>query len=139
MAQNTLDFEVVTPERLVLSQAVELVVIPGLDGDIGVLPGHAPLMTALRMGTITIFADGRPERSFFVAGGFAEITAAGCAILAEAAYNMADLNEANVKQEISDYKDELDGARDDLERQKISAALVAAQAKHQALTNPTYR
>mgnify|MGYP000629705117 CR=1 FL=1 len=68
----TLDFELVSPEKLLVSEAVEMVVVPGAEGDIGVLPGHAPLITALRLGVICIFANKVVVWRIFVAGGFAE-------------------------------------------------------------------
>ena len=81
----TLEFELVSPEKLLVSEAVEMVVVPGAEGDIGVLPGHAPLITALRLGVICIFANKVVVRRIFVAGGFAEVTAQRCTVLAEEA------------------------------------------------------
>ena len=82
MAETT-NFELVSPERLLLSQPVEMVVIPGAEGDIGVLPRHAPLITTLRPGAIAIYEGGKIKQRIFVAGGFAEVTPERCTVLAD--------------------------------------------------------
>ena len=82
-----LHFELVTPERLVRSENVFMVVVPGTEGDFGVLAGHAPYMSTLRNGDIAIYRSGRhdtPER-IPVEGGFAEVNDKGLTILAEKA------------------------------------------------------
>ena len=79
-----LSFSLVAPEREVFSGLVDQVDAPGIEGDFGVLPEHAPFMTALREGTVTVF-DGNSRRVFEVHGGFADVTPAGLTILAEQA------------------------------------------------------
>ncbi|MFN3389043.1 MAG: ATP synthase F1 subunit epsilon [Allosphingosinicella sp.] len=82
-----LHFELVTPERLVRSEDVHMVVVPGAEGDFGVLAGHAPFMSTLRNGEISIYRGGmnvEPER-IAVEGGFAEVSASGLTVLAEKA------------------------------------------------------
>jgi F-type H+-transporting ATPase subunit epsilon len=81
----SLHFELVTPERLVRSEDVHMVIVPGLDGDFGVLEGHSPMMSTLRDATISIYASagGTPE-TLTVSGGFAEVNDSGLTILAEA-------------------------------------------------------
>lgn len=79
-----LQFSLVAPEREVFSGLVDQVDAPGVEGDFGVLPEHAPFMTALREGTVTVF-DGNSRRVFEVHGGFADVTPAGLTILAEQA------------------------------------------------------
>jgi len=81
-----LHFELVTPERLVRSEEVHMVVVPGTEGEFGVLEGHAPFMSTLRNGDIAIYrtAAGEPER-IAVEGGFAEVSASGLTVLAERA------------------------------------------------------
>lgn len=77
-------YEIVTPERLVRSNNAYMVTIPGSEGDLGVLAGHAPVMTSLRDGVIRIYAtDGATPEEIRVAGGFAEVSATGLAILAD--------------------------------------------------------
>ena len=79
-----LQFSLVAPEREVFAGLVDQVDAPGVEGDFGVLPDHAPFMTALREGTVTVF-DGSARRVFEVQGGFADVTPAGLTILAEQA------------------------------------------------------
>ena len=81
-----LHFELVTPERLVRSEDVYMVVVPGTEGEFGVLAGHAPYMSMIRDGDLAIYrtADGEPER-IPVKGGFAEVNENGLTVLAESA------------------------------------------------------
>jgi F-type H+-transporting ATPase subunit epsilon len=81
-----LKFELVTPERLVMSDDVYMVVVPGTEGESGILAGHAPYMTTLRDGELAIYrtANGQPER-IPVTGGFAEVSENGLTVLAESA------------------------------------------------------
>ncbi len=68
---DRIEFELVTPERLAFSEPVEMVVVPGDEGDFGVLPGHAPMISTVRPGVITIYEGGAVRQRIFVAGGFA--------------------------------------------------------------------
>ncbi len=80
-----LKFEIVTPEKLVRSDEAYMVVVPGAEGDFGVLEGHAPLMSTLRDGTISVYAsDGATPETLTIEGGFAEVSETGLTILAEA-------------------------------------------------------
>src|SRR5512142_2489692 len=99
MAETT-NFELVSPERLLLSQPVEMVVIPGAEGDIGVLPQHAPLITTLRPGSIAIYEGGRVKSRIFVAGGFAEVTPERCTVLADETVALASLDPAAIEANI---------------------------------------
>ena len=76
-------FDLVSPEKLLLSEDVEMVVVPGAEGDFGVLIGHAPLISALRPGVIDTYIGTKVDKRIFVAGGFAEVTGKRCTILAE--------------------------------------------------------
>jgi F-type H+-transporting ATPase subunit epsilon len=81
-----LHFELVTPERLVLSEDVYMVVVPGTEGEFGVLQGHAPFMSTVRDGALRIYAtDGAEPRTIQVRGGFAEVSESGLTVLAEQA------------------------------------------------------
>jgi F-type H+-transporting ATPase subunit epsilon len=83
----TLTFELVTPEKLLVSREVAMVTVPGGEGDYSVLPGHAPMITTVKAGMIDIYMDenGSPSERISVAAGFAEVTSTRCTILAEAA------------------------------------------------------
>ena len=82
---DTIQFDLVSPERLVASEPVEMVVVPGGEGDLGVLPGHSLLIGTVRPGVIDIHEGGKVKAQIFVAGGFAEVTAERCTVLAEEA------------------------------------------------------
>jgi len=84
-------FELVSPERLLVSEEVSIVTLPGADGDMGVLANHAPLMTSLRPGVLTLTLASGADQSFFVRGGFADISSAGLTVLAEFAVSTADM------------------------------------------------
>lgn len=82
----TLHFELVTPERLVLSEDVYMVVVPGTEGEFGVLEGHAPFMSTIKDGTLKVYdRDGAEPRAIPVEGGFAEVSETGLTVLAERA------------------------------------------------------
>src|ERR1700679_1701411 len=94
-------FELVSPEKLILSKQVMLVTVPGGEGDFGVLAGHAPLITTVRPGVIETFSEENAAASdrIFVARGFAEVTNERCTVLAEEAVSVAELNHAGLEQE----------------------------------------
>src|SRR5262249_1095873 len=100
MADRVL-FELVTPERLLVSTEVEMVVVPGTEGNFGVLPGHAPLISTIRPGTIDIYENRVITQQFFVVGGLAEVTPAGCTVLAEDAMAPDKLNRAELDAELT--------------------------------------
>ncbi|GGE17562.1 ATP synthase epsilon chain [Polymorphobacter glacialis] len=95
---DLLNFELVSPERLLSSGQVAMVVVPGSEGDFGVLPGHAPMMSTIRPGAISIYeADSNTlTRRIFVDGGFAEVNDKGLTILAESATPVTDLDPARI-------------------------------------------
>lgn len=92
--------DLVSPERLVLSQPVDMAVLPGSEGMFAVLAGHAPLVAMLRPGVIDVYDDARITTRIFVGGGFAEVTAERCVVLAEAATPLAEIDRAQVTAEI---------------------------------------
>jgi F-type H+-transporting ATPase subunit epsilon len=98
-----LDFELVSPERRLAKAKVAMVVVPGAEGDFGVLPGHAPMMSTIRPGAIAIHeADGGPATMrFFIDGGFAEVTETGLTILAEKATPVAEIDVAAVATQLA--------------------------------------
>jgi F-type H+-transporting ATPase subunit epsilon len=87
-----LTLEIISPEKLLLSRPVDMVVIPGTEGDLGILPGHARLITGLRGGLVDIYEAGRVTDRLFVSGGFAEVTQDRCSVLADDIIRRADLD-----------------------------------------------
>jgi F-type H+-transporting ATPase subunit epsilon len=100
---DLLNFELVSPERLLSSGRVAMVVVPGTEGDFGVLPGHAPLMSTIRPGAIAIYETDSDTltRRIFVDGGFAEVSEAGLTILAESAVPVGDIDPAKVATDLA--------------------------------------
>jgi F-type H+-transporting ATPase subunit epsilon len=135
---DLVEFELVSPERLVISRPVEMVVVPGTEGDFGVLPGHAPLISEVRPGVIAVFDGGQVKERIFVAGGFAEVTGERCTVLAEQAMPVSDIDRASAESELKDARDDLGDAKDDASRAKAEAAVAVAEAKLTALDNPSY-
>jgi ATP synthase F1 epsilon subunit len=78
-------FRLVMPERELLATEADMVVVPGSEGDFGVLPGHAPLISTVRPGVIEVYQGGKVEQRFMVVGGFAEVTPQRCTVLADEA------------------------------------------------------
>jgi F-type H+-transporting ATPase subunit epsilon len=93
-------FELVSPERLLLSQQVDMVVVPGSEGLFAVLIGHTPLISTLKPGVIEVYDGGGIVERIFVAGGFAEATPVGCTVLAETAVKVAEIERTIVLERI---------------------------------------
>ncbi len=139
MDESRVDFELVSPETLLLSEAVEMVVVPGDEGDFGVLPGHAPMISTIRAGVIHVFAGNAVQKRIFVAGGFAEVTPERCTVLAEEAVVVDDIDRGVVEQELKDLSEDVEDADDDGERAVSQARLDVARAKLVAIDEPLYQ
>ncbi len=107
MADETTLFELVSPERLLLSRQVGMVVVPGSEGLFGVLPRHAPLISTLVPGVIDVYEEGAVIDRIFIAGGFAEVTEDRCTVLAEAAVPVDEIDLAATERRIVDLGEEL--------------------------------
>ncbi len=101
---NRVEFELVSPERLLKSEPVEMVVVPGTEGDFGVLPGHSLLIATVRPGVIDIHEGGQVSESIFVAGGFAEVSPERCTVLAEEAIPVADIDKDDANKLLEEAK-----------------------------------
>jgi F-type H+-transporting ATPase subunit epsilon len=86
------NLEIVSPEKLLLSRPVDMVVLPGSEGDMGVLEGHSPMIVMLRGGTIALYENDKVTDQLFVAGGFAEVTPERCTVLANEAIPLAEVS-----------------------------------------------
>lgn len=125
-------FELVSPEKLLASQAVDMVVVPGSEGDFGVLAGHAPMIVTVRPGVIEVHDNDRIVDRVFVAGGFAEVTATRCTVLAERAVPVAEIKRADVEQDIRKATEDAAEADSDSERADAESRLAIAEAMLQA-------
>jgi F-type H+-transporting ATPase subunit epsilon len=102
---DKITFELVSPEKLLLSKAVDMVTVPGTEGYMGVMAGHASLVSTLRAGMIDMNDNGQDTR-FFIRGGFAEINATKITVLAEEAIPMSELDLAQLDQRIVDAQED---------------------------------
>ncbi len=135
----TFDLELVSPERLVLSRAVEMVILPAAEGEMGVLAGHAPMIVALRGGTIRVRDRGDADTdSLFVAGGFAEVTPTRVTVLADEAVPVAELSRAEADRRVAEAeKGYADAAAASPERRDAAMArLLAMRAMREAALAP---
>ena len=120
-------FELVSPERVLMSEDVEHVVLPGVEGDMGVLAGHAPFVVTLRPGVITVLGGDSP-RKIYVKDGFAEFTPDTLNVLAEQAVNLSGAETSVVDGLIKDAEKSLEEAKDDGERFLANSAIEALRA-----------
>lgn len=137
MAKTT-NFELVSPQRLLLSEAVEMVVIPGADGDLGVMEGHAPVLLTMRAGTICVFAQKQVTKRVFVAGGFAEVMPSRCTVLAEQAVDLETLDADALRQEIRALDEKIKRGEALDEAIPVTEAKQLAETKLHALLSPVY-
>jgi F-type H+-transporting ATPase subunit epsilon len=128
-----LHFELVSPERLLFSGDVAEVDIPGTEGDMGILPGHAPVLSTLRPGVITMTKDDGAKERIFVRGGFAEVNPQGLTVLAEVAVPIAELNAGLLAQEVKDAQEDVADAQDDETRRRAQETLDQLLALQSAL------
>ena len=131
--QATFTFELVSPERKLMSGPVAFVAVPGEEGGFGVLPGHAALVATIRPGVIEVRGADGETRRIFVAGGFADVSPTNCTVLAEEAINVADLNRAELEQTIRNLTEDMAMATDALEKSRIDRRLKLARAKLQGV------
>lgn len=125
---DKVEFELVSPERLIMSQAVDMVVVPGAEGDFGVLPGHALLLSTVRPGIIAVHNEGAVRDRIFVGGGFAEVTPERCTVLADEAVPVQDIDRAEVEGRLKDLRQDLADAKTDQERALLARRVQVAEA-----------
>jgi len=116
-------FELVSPERLLVSGDVEQVLVPGAEGDMTVLAHHAPLLTTLRPGLLDIGLPGGEHQRFFIRGGFAEIGPSGLTILAETAIDLVELDAGRFAQAVKDAEEDVADATEDAARDRAKTKL----------------
>jgi len=127
----TISFDLVSPENLIFNEEVGMIIVPGKDGDFGVLPGHSKLMSSLRPGRIMIYGEDKNLlKSFFVSGGFAEVNPEKCIILAESVDDMSTLDKSIIQNSIQDLEK--------LDDSKSKEKLLIANAKLDAINSIFY-
>jgi len=130
---DTIQFELVSPQRLLKSEPVEMVVVPGGEGDIGVLPGHSLLIGTVRPGVIQIHEGGQVKERIFVAGGFVEVNPETVTVLAEAAMPVGDLDQCEIQQRLENAKRALSEAGDDKAKADAENRVAVAEAMQAAI------
>jgi F-type H+-transporting ATPase subunit epsilon len=132
-----LQFDLVSPERLLLSEPVDQVIVPGTEGDFGALPEHANLISLIRPGVLTVYKGGSAPERIFVGGGFAEVTATSLTVLAEQAIPVAEIDRAAAERAVADAREDVDDAKDDHARSVAQAELKIAEARLAAVVEPS--
>jgi F-type H+-transporting ATPase subunit epsilon len=120
---DKIHFDLVSPERLLLSEDVDMVTLPGAEGDFGVFAGHAPVISTLRPGVIAVAGAETAEMRLFVRGGFAEVNASHVTVLAEEAIPLAEFDVAALESRIKDTEEDLAAAKTDAERTRVAEQL----------------
>ena len=117
-------FDLVSPDRLLLSTQADMIVVPGSEGDFGVLPRHSPVISTLRPGVIDVHDGGKIVERIFVASGFAEVDLdARLTVLAEEAINLKDLKRPDLEQRIKDTQEDIADAKDGIFKLKSQGKL----------------
>jgi F-type H+-transporting ATPase subunit epsilon len=133
----TFQFDLVSPERLLFSGEVEQVDVPGVEGDFGVLKDHAPFVTMLRPGILTMFREGG-ELRVVVNGGFAEVGPGGLTVLADMAVPVEDFDTARLTAEIKNTEEDVADATDDALRDKLTHRLAELKALQDVLARQAH-
>jgi F-type H+-transporting ATPase subunit epsilon len=119
---DKLNFALVSPERELFHGEVDHVVVPGSEGEFGVSPHHAPVMSVVKPGALRVFNEGA-ERRIFVNGGFADVTPEGLTVLAEEAVDLADIDAAQLEQQLKNAQEDMRDANNDAARDSAQRAV----------------
>ena len=128
-----LHFELVSPARLLFSGSVASVTIPGTEGEMGIFPGHSPVLSTLKPGVVTVHKDGGATDRIFVKGGMVEVNPQGLTLLAEVAIPMAELSREALAQQIRNAEEDLSDAKPGEAQRKASETLEHLKALQSAL------
>jgi F-type H+-transporting ATPase subunit epsilon len=120
-----------------LSEPVDMVIVPGVEGDFGALPEHANLISLIRPGVIYVYKGGQLADRIFVGGGFAEVTATGCTVLAEQAIPVGEIDRAAAERDLADAREDVEDAKDEISLAVAKAAQKVAEARLAAAVEPS--
>ena len=127
----TISLDLVSPEQLLFNDEVGVIIVPGKDGDIGVLPGHSKVLSSLRPGRVMVYGENKNLlKSFFVTGGFVEINPEKCIVLAEEIDEISSLNKSIIENEVQELENQ------DSDKSKLD--LLIAKLKIEALNSSHY-
>ena len=128
---SKISFDLVSPENLIFNDEVGMIIVPGKDGDLGVLSGHSKLLSSLRPGRVMVYGEDKNLlKSFFVSGGFVEVNPEKCIVLAETVVEMNTLDKNSIEKEIQELENQ------DGEESKLKLSI--ANAKVEALNSSFY-
>ncbi|TWT15799.1 ATP synthase F1 subunit epsilon [Reyranella sp. CPCC 100927] len=125
-------FSLVLPERELVTTEADMVVVPGSEGDFGVLPGHIPMITTVRPGVIELYDDGKVTARYMVAGGFAEVTPERCTVLAEEATPLADVTGDQLANRLRQAEEALEDATAPAAKASAEQAIAVARELQRA-------
>lgn len=135
---EALKLELVSPEKLILSENVEMAVLPGGEGDFGVMRGHSPLISTLRPGEIVVFEKNKVKSRIFVGDGFAEVNDRICNILAEDVENVDDIDRDEALKMLGVVEEQMRAAENQLVRNSANRKRDSLVARLSAVDNPAY-
>lgn len=134
--EKIFDFELVSPERKLMSEKAWQVTIPGYEGDFGVRANHSALVASIRPGVVSVVSkEGDKPTKIFIAGGFADVTADNFTILAEEAIMISDINQADLEAEMTKLESELANSKNDIERARYKNQMALNKAKMVAVSS----
>ena len=126
-----ISFDLVSPENLILNDEVGMIIVPGKDGDFGVLPGHSKVMSSLRPGRVMVYGEDKNLlKAFFVSGGFAEVNPEKCIVLAESVDEINSLEKSSIEKEIQNLENQ--------DTETAKEQLTISKAKLESLSSTFY-
>jgi F-type H+-transporting ATPase subunit epsilon len=128
-----LQLEIVSPERLAFTDEVDMVVVPGIDGQLGILPKHTPLISALGIGELRI-KKGGTEQTLLISGGFVEVRPDKVIVMADLAEHSEEIDEARAAEARRQAEQELESAKDPVDIARVRAALQTALMRERIAT-----
>lgn len=135
---NKFDFELVSPEKKLLSEPATMVVVPGEEGDFGVLVNHAATVSSIRPGILEVHNDNQDDiKKIFVAGGFVDVTPTSCTLLAEEAILLDDLKQEELETSLKNLQEDLGLVDGEADKDKVKQKIKVVKAKLSALTGHT--
>ena len=132
---DKVDFELVSPEKLLMSTQASMVVIPGTEGDFGILAGHTDIISNIRVGIVDVYADEMIDKRVFVSGGVAEVSEDRCTILADEAIVLEEMDKKTAEGRLSEAKKLLDESKDEAARVTAERQVAIAQTLLNSVTD----
>ena len=114
--ENKTKFEIITPSKTVVNENVEMVVVPGSEGYLGVLHLHATTLSSLNQGIISVYENNKITKQIIIDGGIVDVQPEGCVVLSEKAVSLSDLDKKNIEKQLSEYNEKLSQTNDDIEK-----------------------